>query len=298
MKNKPILITGIHRSGSTWIGKILSVSKELQYIHEPFNKAKYRTSPIDHWFQYVNSETSNIEQESIKNYLMSFTNFSGSRLFKALCNVKFKWQIKQALLYELNCFLCRPLFKDPIAVMSAEWLYKELDTQVLVSIRHPAAFVASIKIANWHFDFNNFLEQQALMDDHLDEFKIEIEKELSKKDLITTGILLWNCIYSYVNKLQKTYYNNSDWIFIKHEDLSKDPIAKYQEIFTQFGLKFNQEVKDEILKTTTSKNKGDFSRDAKKNIYTWKERLTDSEIALIKKETKKIWLNFYTDQDW
>jgi len=33
----PILVTGSHRSGTTWVGKILALSPEVGYIQEPFH---------------------------------------------------------------------------------------------------------------------------------------------------------------------------------------------------------------------------------------------------------------------
>ena len=52
----PILLTGSHRSGSTWTGKMLAFSNEIAYIHEPFNlnhnpgifKARF-----ENWFPYI-----------------------------------------------------------------------------------------------------------------------------------------------------------------------------------------------------------------------------------------------------
>ena len=35
--SKPILVTGSHRSGSTWTGRIISAAPHVGYIHEPFN---------------------------------------------------------------------------------------------------------------------------------------------------------------------------------------------------------------------------------------------------------------------
>jgi hypothetical protein len=32
-----ILISGSHRSGSTWTGKVISQSNSVRYVHEPFN---------------------------------------------------------------------------------------------------------------------------------------------------------------------------------------------------------------------------------------------------------------------
>src|SRR5690349_12629876 len=32
----PILVTGTHRSGTTWIGRIIAADPSIGYIHEPF----------------------------------------------------------------------------------------------------------------------------------------------------------------------------------------------------------------------------------------------------------------------
>jgi hypothetical protein len=50
---RPIRVTGIHRSGSTWVGQTIAQSPDVIYIAEPFHP----TSPPgncdlerDHWF--------------------------------------------------------------------------------------------------------------------------------------------------------------------------------------------------------------------------------------------------------
>ncbi len=60
-----------------------------------------------------------------------------------------------------------PLVKDPIALFSAEWLAATFDMRVLVMIRHPAAFAASIRRRGWRHRFADFLEQPLLMRDLL-----------------------------------------------------------------------------------------------------------------------------------
>ncbi len=40
-KKKPILITGAHKSGSTWAGKIISTSLKVHYVHDFFNIGPY-----------------------------------------------------------------------------------------------------------------------------------------------------------------------------------------------------------------------------------------------------------------
>ena len=36
-KTRPILVTGSHRSGTTWVGHMLRMNPNLGYIFEPFN---------------------------------------------------------------------------------------------------------------------------------------------------------------------------------------------------------------------------------------------------------------------
>ena len=51
--NKPILITGCHRSGSTWVGKMLSLPVRVIYVSEPFNPG-YGLKVFKNWFKYNN----------------------------------------------------------------------------------------------------------------------------------------------------------------------------------------------------------------------------------------------------
>ena len=41
---KPILVCGIPRSGTTWLGQILSLSQNCIYVHEPDDEKKYMSA--------------------------------------------------------------------------------------------------------------------------------------------------------------------------------------------------------------------------------------------------------------
>src|SRR5690554_6211432 len=97
-KQKPLLITGIHNSGSTWIGKILADSRQLQYIHEPFNLKQYPNSPLIYWYQYIHEKSSN--QNEVKDYVLKFHHFNFLRFISKSIKAKYLGKIKQALEYE------------------------------------------------------------------------------------------------------------------------------------------------------------------------------------------------------
>ena len=72
-RNRPILLTGSHRSGTTWVGKIISASNSVGYIMEPFNISHPRSGLVgvkfDYWFQYINHENGSLYYEPIKKML-------------------------------------------------------------------------------------------------------------------------------------------------------------------------------------------------------------------------------------
>ena len=124
-----------------------------------------------------------------------------------------------------------PYANPSICSISADavQLASQFDMQVLVLIRHPAAFCSSLKIMNWQFDFKNFLRQPLLMEAYLYAYKKEIKEfTQSEKDIIDQSILLWNCIHFTVKKFQE---RNTDWIFIRHEDISLDPCDQFRLLY-------------------------------------------------------------------
>jgi len=192
--------------------------------------------------------------------------------------------------------------KDPIAIFSAEWLASTFNMDVIVLIRHPAAFVSSLKRLNWTFPFSHFLEQPLLMRDYLYPFKEEIKKyAIEEHDIIDQATLLWKIIHYVIAKFKT---NHKDWIFVRHEDISKDPLVEFQNIFEKLNLQFSNYVKNIIKKYTNSTNPVDPSnpsslrRNSKQNIWNWKNRLNKEEIVRIRYKVKDISDLFYSDEEW
>lgn len=301
MKNSKlhILVTGSHRSGSTWVGRIISKSPKVVYVDEPFNvKHKIKKNfPFTVWFEHVSSNTPIEYQEQSLKYIKSHGEFTITSFFSELQHLKSKNYIR----FFLNGISGkrrkkRLLYKDPIAILSAEWFYRNINSQIIVLIRHPAAFVASIKVKKWNHDFNSFLKQPELMEDHLMEFKSQIESYAkSPPDIIDQGILLWNIFHSMILKYQDKY---PEWYFVKHEEISKNPVEGYEEIFRFLELPYSEKIKQAILNSTESKKQGLLSRDSRANIKTWKKRLSVDEINRIKNGTFEISQKYYTEADW
>lgn len=270
-----ILVSGSHRSGSTWLGQMLNLGSDAAYLHEPFNigldRIKEQNCPLIHTFQYV--KNTNIELETYLDRVDSkLTKKKGTQ--------------------EANTLI----IKDPIAMMSGKWFEDTYNSKVIMLIRHPAAFVASLKIKSWYFDFNNFRRQESLMDDVLFPFRNKIEYYCKRpQDIINQGILLWNIIYYRIRLYELSHPN---WFFLRHEDLSLDPLAELKRLYTNLELEYTDDIAREIKKAVQPSIKTEFKRDSKSNIFTWKDRLSGEEIELIRKETKEISDLYYSETDW
>ena len=57
--------------------------------------------------------------------------------------------------------------------------------------------------------------------------------------------MLWKLIHAMIIKYQNKH---KDWIFIRHEDISRDPLHHFKNIFDRTGLEFSKDIQKEIRK--------------------------------------------------
>jgi hypothetical protein len=173
-------------------------------------------------------------------------------------------------------------------------------------IRHPAAFVSSIKKLNWTHPFSHFLEQSLLMETVLSPFTAEIKEYASKEYSITDqAILLWRLLHYVTMNYQRRH---RAWIFVRHEDLSQDPLVGFAQLYKQLSLEFSDQARARILEYSSPANPIDtdapvgsdatLKRNSQENMWNWKNRLTPTEIKTIRERVEDISKAFYTNEDW
>ena len=212
MTVKPILVTGSPRSGTTWVGRMLAVSPQLYYVSEPFNPdfgpgRGVCNINFTHHQTYISEENQRKYYKPIRQMLEGEYN-----VLAAICDSKLGkkdlidvW-CKKKEFKEYRKHLMVPLIKDPIALMSAGWLGRQFDIDTIVMIRHPAAFVASMKRLNWTFRPSKWvLSQPLLIRDYLSPFEEEIKQlNESENDIIDRTALMWKIIYFVVLMYQES----------------------------------------------------------------------------------------------
>lgn len=191
--------------------------------------------------------------------------------------------------------------KDPIALFSAPWLAERFDMNVIVMIRHPAAFVASLQKVNWTHDFSHFLKQPALMSSCLFPFTSEIQRFVeTKHDVFDQGILLWKLIYHAVSRFRQQFPR---WLFLRHEDLSLEPQEGFRKVFKHISIPMRGEIRNAIDQYSHPSNpiNGDvhlIQRNSRGIVKNWRNRFTSRQIQSIRDGVGSIANEFYSDQDW
>ena len=69
MPNQKILVTGVPRSGTTVLGRMMGFSSNVNYVWEPFN-LKYRTG-IPDYYPYIGAETEDEKRELYDKFINS-----------------------------------------------------------------------------------------------------------------------------------------------------------------------------------------------------------------------------------
>ena len=308
---KPVLVTGSHRSGSTWVGRMIAEAPGMVYIHEPFSVSDppgrgICNSEFKYWFTYITRENEADFYQPLKNMLELRYDLAGA--LKSITSVKNFKQLKaeHGEFRKYGRQGSTPLLKDPFAFFSSEWMAERFDMIVIVVIRHPAAFVSSIKKLSWSHPFSHFLEQPLLLQHLLYPFESEIREYAAREhDFVDQAILLWRLFHYTVLNYQR---DHKDWIFVRHEDLSRDPVHGFKNLFSRLNLEFSADVQQVIETYSHPANPSEtdamvgsevsLKRNSRLNISNWKKRLTQFEINKIRNKTEDISGFFYTDEDW
>ncbi|MFT3892297.1 MAG: sulfotransferase domain-containing protein [Anaerolineales bacterium] len=301
----PILVTGAHRSGTTWVGRMLAADVNTAYVSEPLNvhhRPGVFRAQVSRWYQYICDEN---ENEFLPAYeeLLDFDYHLWSEIRSIRSRKDFLRMGRDFLIfYNGSLHGQRALLKDPFAVFSMPWFAKKLNCKVVVTVRNPGGFASSLKRLNWSFDFKDLLDQPLLMRDHAGDC-LEEMRAIQADDVIGQASLLWKIIYRSVHAARE---QNPDFIVVRHEDLSRDPVSGFRDLYAKLGLDFTHKVEETILNSSSSENPTELSRgkthsvklDSRANIGNWKKRLTEEEVDRVHKITEGAASLFYADGEW
>jgi len=303
-EGKPILVTGGHRTGTTWIGRMLARAPGVFYIHEPFNpRTPVGLSPagFDRYFTVVTSANEERFAPGLERTLS--LRYDVGRQVRALRGPRDLARTARdfARVERARRAGARPLMKDPIALLSAEWLAKRFEMDVVVLIRHPAAFAASLKRLGWKHSFATFLDDGRIPE-VLAPYEGEIREQAREPgDILSQAALLWRLLYDTADGYRERH---PDWVFLRHEDASLDPVDTFAQLYERLGLELTPEARETIARASAPDNPAELPTPyavelaSAASLGRWREQLADEEVRRLREHTADVWPRFYSDDDW
>ena len=304
MSGKPILVTGAHRSGTTWVGKMLALAPGVAYLHEPFSpRTPKGLSPagFDRYFTVVTTANESRYRAGLGRTLAQRYDLGAqlrsARSWRDVVRIPRDY----ARLRRARTSASRPLVKDPIALLSAEWLAESFGMDVVVLIRHPAAFAASLKRLGWKHSFATFI-QDGRVPEVLRPYEAEIREQAERPgEILAQAALLWRVLYNAVDGYRERH---PDWAFVRHEDASAEPVATFERLYAQLDLDFTADAREAIARASAPDNPAELATphavelDSAASLGRWRDDLTAEEVETLRERTRDVWPRFYSDEDW
>jgi hypothetical protein len=302
----PILVTGTYRSGTTWVGETLALSPRVHYVHEPFAPMHERSwlhRPPTRQFHYEPPANTGVHAEGLQRiielrppWLAIARRAGGARNAVRLAQDAGRTTLARRR-------HARALIKDPFALLSAEWIAERCGANVIVLVRHPAAFVSSVKRLGWRFKVASLLDQPTLMAGPLAPFRSELERGTQKTDLIDNAVLMWRALNSVVLQYAR---DHADWCVLRYEDLASDPVPGFEQLFERVDVDWSDRLAAAIQSRnvgakgaeTAPEGRGGTLRDSRRAMWTWLDRLTPEEIERVRDATADVAPHWYGPEDW
>ncbi|HIK31852.1 MAG TPA: sulfotransferase [Oscillatoriales cyanobacterium M4454_W2019_049] len=283
LRQKPILIVGLPRSGTTWLASILNTARGIEYFHEPFNS--------NHVPEAVLLADKYLRENDIDREFEAYCQkiFSGKHESGFVCHKlsdfyqKYRW------------FPGRVMVKDVRCHHTLAWIDRHISPTIIIAMRHPCAVANSLLrlYGEGVGDrlFQRILNLPELIEDYLHPFQDLFDRAEGFWQKI--GVV-WGATY-YVIQQQSLQKNN--WIFVKHESLCLDPERKYRQLFDRLNLQWTTQT-DRLLNLSTTQDSGHPyvpERIASQEYNKWKKQIEPCQIEQVKEFVLPFKLPYYSD---
>lgn len=267
-------VTGMHRSGTTWVGQMVDRALPGCIIHEPMN-AHVGLRGVDKWY-YGPKDKSHVTT-LIGEMIQGRRSFRRRRdkdgLLKNLARTIGGSRYERDLAAALGSGSSTLLLKDPFLIRVGSVLVEAFDAKGVIMVRHPAALINSLKRMGWTLPALDGLEPGPAQADPNLQFAFDVGR-------------FWSALYAEVETQLAIAPNHL--LLVRHEDMCVEPVRIGGEILVHLGIPTNEKAQD-FLRVSTSGNAGEMSgnqlhnmhRDARKLVSSWRHSLPPAEIEAV-----------------
>lgn len=205
-----IFVTGVQRSGTTWIARALSEATRSRLVHEPFN---WRLQQDDERRRY---------------YMAYLPAGRADPRFRAILRAAVDGkQARPRLARD------RVVLKDVHACLAVESIHQELDPLTVIVVRHPCAVAESWARLDYGIrrGFEALLGQDELKRAHIGAFEAHMR---SADDYFFQLGALWGAAY---HTLERLSARHPRWQLITHEAVCQQPADEFEALLWRAGLR-------------------------------------------------------------
>ncbi|MDQ6956702.1 MAG: sulfotransferase domain-containing protein [Mariprofundaceae bacterium] len=290
----PILICGLHRSGTTYMGEILAQSnRDISVIHELFNFGN-GLKQVDCWYPYLTSgmkaspyiqtiEDALLAKGALKKpslnkvwYKYLFHRISGGRM-------QFPWRYLK-LRHQLHLSPQHVIWKDPFCTLMLDYITRYKGCPTICMVKHPCALYSSIAKQNWHFDIQHLGRQTSLINDFGSGITRSVWQEAQTSNHLSIAIL-WKIMSRIVIHIQSL---SDSLLLVRHEDLCYQPLQVIEAVSAHVNIPINDKMRQFLLQSTQGNRieveagvTRSFHRDSRSLPQAWENQLSAEQVSEI-----------------
>ncbi len=290
MDRELMFLTGLPRSGITWLADIIGSHSSINYLTgEVFNPgttlSTFGLKGVP-WFINEDKLKPGLVHETQKALLLNKNfDFFMVRLFRLLQSGNLNWKdyarIVKHLGYSLNA---KAVFtKDPIALFFVPYMIREFSAKMVIIKRNPYRFIGSMKRMNWFLGFSYL----PLSYQHKYAADIASYSKLYPQgDVVTNTLIWWRISEQYFSDLRAM---NLSFLIVEHDALVLNIQEEIMKVLGFYNLSIDKNVQSKIdFYQEQKEHKGrehrqthNLERSANEVMNQWKVQLTDEDINLI-----------------
>jgi hypothetical protein len=260
LRTDRIVVAGLPRSGTTYVGNILAQHPDVRMVLEPLNE-EFGLRVVSGQFPYVSGEDpASIESARVLSQMVELrggwrrlamsrgnSRSRAEKTAKVLFGSRTNWNWRIDASMERVGMQGTPIqcFKDPFATFSLEHLARQHGIRSVCMVRHPGAYYQSFITQPWDFGIGRLMNVPGIRRD----FGSDIDDQTwraADSDKLTYCAVLWRMMSRMLAQI-----STDSVLVVRHEDLSADVSSVMERVAAHFGLSTTSDMSEYIESTSS-----------------------------------------------
>ncbi len=295
-RRERIIVTGLPRSGTSWVAKAFSALPGFTYYREPDNYDHVAGAEPRFEFLYLKAGDDDPEYAAHMRRALDGQIATPFTLSEdpgpLLGRLPRKWRVAGRRVPALYMRNRDVLAKFVFANLTMDWLDAEYpDASFIHTVRHPCGIFASWQRNGWDPQPRKLLDQQRLVDDCLAPFASTIE---SADSFWERAGALWGAYYTVIGPQLRSHPR---WVGVRHEWLCSDPVVNFAATFRRAGHDMPGATYAFLADSNRGGDEGAYSltRSAASEIDKWKQAVAAEDAKTCRRVVDEFGLDLYPD---